>query len=316
MDEPTAAFESFKNSFFSYYQEGDYQGALGLIERDAGRFPAYQAQVLGWQAAVLALMDRADEAVGVLRAAEEQGCWYAADALRGDPDFGNLQERADFRRLVDRLDARREAAARELRPERVLIQPAGEGPHPLLVVLHGNNSSVPITLPIWEAAARENWLVAGIQSSQPAWTSGIYVWNDTDRSLAEMRAHLHELRAAYSVDPGRIVAGGFSMGAQVALRMALDPEFNLRGVIAHETWFDEPGMAQLADQVRNSQRTDTRVVLIAGNENSEYVQIARQIQTMLTDHGMVCDLVLSSNRQHGYPAEFSQLLSEALQRLV
>ena len=210
------------------------------------------------------------------------------------------------------MAARRQAAIPHLLPDRQVIEPSGPGPHPLCLVLHGNSSNPNMTVPYWRSMVERGWTLATLQSSQPDWASGTYVWNDIPKSLEETRVHTADLLARYAVDPQSVIAGGFSMGATIAVRMALDPDLHLRGVIAHEAWLAAEEMADLEQVVSSAPPTQTRVLLIAGQENAEYGAVAHQVRDLLSARGYTCHVIYSSNPRHGYPPDFAKVLGQAV----
>jgi predicted esterase len=252
-----------------------------------------------------------DEAVQLLESAYTLGYWYHEGALRGDPDFAALQNHPLFLGLVERMAARRQAAATSILPDRRVIKPPAAGPYPLCLVLHGNHSNFNTILPYWQSLVDQGWMLAAMQSSQPGWASGVYVWDDVAKALAEIKPQAADLLADPSVDPRGLVAAGFSMGATVAVRMALDPAFSLRGVIAHEAWITDEILAELKQAAASAPPTQTRVLLMAGQENTQYVDMALEVHELLTSPGTPCRVMYSSNRQHGYPPDFAAFLQPA-----
>lgn len=311
MTAPSPTFEAFLDRFLALYQQGAYDQALHLIETDGPRFPENAAQAMAWQVAMLSRLERVDEAMQVLQSAEARGFWYHEQALLHDPDFAALQSHPLFSGLVERMAARRQAAAAQLLPTRQVIAPSGPGPHPLCLALHGNYANLSMTVPYWRPLVEHGWILAALQSSQPGWASDIYVWDDISKSLAEIKRHYAGLLSAAVVDPQAVIAGGFSMGATIAVRMALDPAFSLRGVIAHETWFTDESLTELEQALASAPQTQARVLLIAGQENGEYCDIAQRVYNLLAGRDIPCRVMLSSNPRHGFPQEFPQLLQQA-----
>ena len=305
-------FYQMVDQFICLYRDGAYQKALDLLDREAPQYPVGEAMTLAWQSAMLARLGRVDEAIQRLRLAYERGYWYHESALVQDPDFQLLQGNLQFEQVVGLFSMRRMVAAAQTRPALETIVPGGSGLYPLFLALHGNQSSVALSTDFWRSAADRGWLLALPQSSQPTWVSGFAVWNDMAMALTEMHAHLAQLTASYPVDPQRVVAAGFSMGAQVALRMALSPQFHLRGVVVVEAWLPEESMAELAQVVKRAPRPAPRIYLIAGKENSEYYHMAEEVYSLLQAHDIPCALEGSSNPHHNFPADFDQVLQRAL----
>jgi len=306
------SFAALLNQFLACYQQNDYAQALELLEIEGPRFPENAVPLMAWQAAMLARLGRVNEAVQVLQSADAQGHWYHEDALRQDPDFAPLQGCPGFADLVQRMVARRLADAAQDIPVQQVIAPPGSGPHPLCLVLHGMESNASMMVPYWGSIVEQGWTLAALQSLQPAWASGIFVWEDIPKALAQIKTQTAGLLAQYPVDPQAVIVGGFSMGASIAVRMALDPDFQLRGIIALEAWFTDEDIAELEQIIRSTPQPRARVLLIAGQENEQYIQMAQKVQALLARRGTPCRVVRASNTDHSFPPEFPQLLRQAV----
>lgn len=312
MPDSSLHFEDLIHRFVALYEKGDYTLALELLDTDGARFPENGSQIFIWKCSLLSRLGRCDEALHVLETAYTLGYWCHEGALLHDPDFEPLQQIAEFQDLTRRMAARRKEIMQNSKPDRLVIEPAAPGPHPLCLVMHGNASNINMTEPLWRPVVDRGWSLALAQSSQPGWTAGIYVWNDVEKSTGEIKTHLAEITARYAVDQQAVIAGGFSMGAHMAVRLALDPALHVRGVIAMEAWFDEESFAELEKMIQANPPSAARVCLIAGKENEEYMGIAQKVYGLLTGRGMTCQVIASSNSRHRYPPEFEQLLQQAI----
>ncbi len=313
MEDSTIPFEEFLRQFVVFYQQGAFKDALHLIETNKAHLPEHAPQILTWQCAILSRLARTDEAIQALYTMDQAGLWCHEQALMSDPDFEALHSHPDFSGLVERFKNRRVAGIPNLRPSREILSPASPGPHPLFLVLHGNESNQAMTLPNWRPLVDLGWKLAVLQSSQPGWASGIYSWNNIDQSLSEIRTHISELVADPDSRSKPVIAGGFSMGAHISVRMALEPGFSLRGIIAHEPWFSDEAMLELEKRLDDTAPTPTRVMIFAGKE---YQEMAEKVLHLLEDHGVTCRLIRSSNVIHAYPAEFADLLKQAVEWIM
>ncbi|HML23303.1 MAG TPA: hypothetical protein PKD09_16735, partial [Aggregatilinea sp.] len=139
-----------------------------------------------------------------------------------------------------------------------------------------------------------------------------YVWDDQERSDREVCAHFDALRGQYAVDPARIVVGGFSMGAETALRLALTGAIPARGFVAvapggvitrqPERW--EPLIAQ-------AQGRGLRGYLVAGDRDPSYEPIAT-LAEMLTAGGVPCVFETIPGHGHTFPPGFAARLPDLL----
>ena len=127
--------------------------------------------------------------------------------------------------------------------------PAGEGPHPLVVFVHGG---------YWQAIY--NLIHAGHLCVDLA-THGVATWNVEYRRIgdpgggwpavlddvAAALEHVRELADPYALDLARVVAAGHSAGGQLALLAARRTSLPLRGVVSLSGVVDPPATARTGD---------------------------------------------------------------------
>ena len=159
----------------------------------------------------LAQADRATAIAELRRALADDRLWRlglfampVAAGLAADPEVAEIL--AEARGRIDALG---------LKPRLLLERPSEPGLRPALVVLHGARGSAELEMDAWRPAARLGYVVAAMQSAQPS-ASGLFCWDDRERTLAELTALAGQLPAH-----GRLVLAGFSQGAWLALNLAL-----------------------------------------------------------------------------------------------
>ena len=313
------AFSALQTQMFQLYQQGDYEAALQLVAQEAGRFPQ-QAHLLDyWRVCLAAQAGDRQQALEILQEALASGQWYPESQLREDEDLASLQGLPEFERLVEISRERHSAAQHGVRPALTILAPAAmeqaKGPpRPLLMALHGNQSSAAEHAPLWQAAG-DDWLVALPQSSQLG-GPGQYVWPDLDLAGDELAAHYAGIHQHYLVDPDRVVLAGFSRGGEAAIWLALTGRLPARGFLAVV-----PGgpltrdPAQWLPAIEAAEGRDLRGFIVGGGQDLLIAQ-TRQFVAMLEEHGFRCQLRLYPELGHEYPPDFAALLPEALKYLV
>ena len=127
--------------------------------------------------------------------------------------------------------------------------PAGPGPHPVVVVVHGG---------YWQAIY--NLIHAGHLCVDLA-RHGIATWNVEYRRLGDVGggwpatgddilgalAHLEALARQFPLDLGRVVVIGHSAGGQLAVWSSLHTEVPLRGVVSIAGVVDMRMLAEIGD---------------------------------------------------------------------
>jgi predicted esterase len=201
-------------------------------------------------------------------------------------------------------------AVASVKPSRIVLEPKVQnGPMPLLIALHGNMSHAAGFAPHWLPAADEGWLVAVPQSTQFGWANTTGVWTDNDRALAEVQQHYQELVEQYAVDTNRVVLAGFSMGGQVAMKMALAGTIPALGFIGVEGWvFGVENIPPLLDNMINS---GLRSHVITGG-NPRFADEAKAVVDLLRVRGLACQLEETANLYHDVSPDFPAVLGRAL----
>ncbi|MFC1960888.1 alpha/beta hydrolase [Chloroflexota bacterium] len=296
------------------YDDGQHQAGLDLLLPllDGFTDPVERRELLLWQVALAAQAGQLDLGVTTLAAALDEGHWYPPVWLTEEDDFAPLHGREGYERLVAVCTARVQQIEASIEPFRAEAVPSGEGPHPLLLALHGNESSAKGWVSKFRLAVTDGWLVALPQSSQVCGPDK-YIWDDRDRAVAEVTGHFSELQDAYAIDAEQIVIGGFSMGAETALFLALTGQIPARGVIAVI-----PGGPYMADPDQWTallQRVfppeGLRVYLIAGLDDHFYAGAVR-LAEILDEAGIACELVGIPEMGHDLPPNFRDNLKDAL----
>lgn len=122
-----------------------------------------------------------------------------------------------------------------------LAMPAGEGPHPGILVLHewwGQNDYIrkraDMLAELGYAALAVDLFGEGkeFQEPQAGWTLMVPLLNQTEEITARFKAAMDCLHAQPGVDPDKLAAVGYSLGGTIALQMARNGLRGLDGVAA------------------------------------------------------------------------------------
>lgn len=116
-----------------------------------------------------------------------------------------------------------------------LFLPAGAGPHPLAVVVHGGcwlrgNASAAIMDRFSMALARAGWAAWNVEYRIPG--DPQYAWPDTFLDIGAAMDHLPELAARHRLDLSRSTIIGHSAGGHLALWAASRPQLDAASVLA------------------------------------------------------------------------------------
>lgn len=230
-----STFDDLYSQLEELYQDEEYIAALDLATQALEQFPEQRTVLDYWRMTLSARTGNPTQALGVLKASLDSGCWYSELLLRRSPSLKALQGSPEFEALLAR---NQEAAEQDQQTHFPLftIRPQGKcqsgGPAcPLLVGLHTNGGNVQSSLDFWKPAATNGGLVAAPQSSQAIW-KGAYVWDDRQVAEAEISKHYTTLSERYAVDIAHSILAGHSLGGELAIYLTLNGSVSARRFLA------------------------------------------------------------------------------------
>lgn len=177
--------------------------------------------------------------------------------------------------------------------------PAGEGPFPTVLALHGWGASAHDLIGLAPILNRGEALVLspqgpiGIRIPQGPMGYGWYpLAQGTQASPAQIRqaadrilAFLDEAQRQYPVDPRKIVLLGFSQGGALAFDIALRDPARFAGLAALSTWLTDDLAASIAAQPGHE---SLPVLVVHGTEDPMIpVDRARETRRRLTQLGVL-----------------------------
>ena len=298
------------------HSAGQYAEADQMLQIEIARFPQDRARIMYWRTCMLALDQQREAAIICLREALDEGHWYAEPTLHSDPDLASLQGHAKFEQLVIRNAERVADAQRHVEPRIIVKQPlVGTEPYPLLVALHGNGSNADTSLKYWQSATDAGWLLGLPESSQLGGSDrNERVWNDLTIAISEAQTHIKDLYEEFVIDQQSLVTGGFSMGGQLAARLALKTDLEVQGLILVGSYLGE--FQVTPNELKNAQIRGLRVFTIIGKQDIHNYDSALAFYELLHAYGITAQLQEYDELAHEYPAEFSELLVKALDFVI
>jgi dienelactone hydrolase len=190
-------------------------------------------------------------------------------------------------------------------------------PYPTLIALHGNNNSSQATIGFWEPAVRSGLLVSVPQSTQLGIRPQVFIWDDYDLAKRDVLKAFDALSAQGKVDAKRVILGGFSMGGQTAIRMALDGSLPAAGFIAVGPWMGlDPNLKYLQSGLAGAKARGVRGVILIGEKDEGSIAGVRRLAELLTEHGIEHRLKIYPEMAHAYPPDFAAQIEEAVKFIL
>ncbi len=311
-------FEELNAHITTHFQNQTYADGLALADRHADRFPEFTAQLNYFRICLAARLEDTPRALKIFDETLDAGIWFSEALLRESPSLAPLQGEAGFEELIARsLDVQAEDPA--FQHSILALRPEGQcgiedDPCPLLLSLHSNGEFIEDNLTGWKSAALHGWLLAVPRSSNVMWAGGAPFWTQHEPAAEEVEAHFDNLCERYAVDTGRVVLGGFSMGAEVALWMALNSILPVRGFILlgpGGPFFDDP--SQWSPLIQDAVESGLRgYVIFSEDDNTIPHDGIRETVEMLNEGGIPTQLEVRTSLGHEYPTDIDEVLQSAL----
>lgn len=296
-------------------RDGD---ALALAVDIAQRFPEQAAESSYLLACAYNRAGHDEQALRTLEVALDRGsCWHES-LLLWSPSLKPLRNRPEFRRILARSKVRMDALEVGTHVRVAIFAPQaveGAGPPPLFLPLH-SGADVPGEHDAdWAAATGLGVLVAVPRSSQRR-TSDTFWWGapnqpfDQERSERDVGSAYDEVRATYALDVARVLLGGFSQGACLAVTLALQNRpFPVCGFAAVGPGIED--LEPLLPLMEPAAARGLRGWILAG-ERERGLDMITRLGHELTSHGLSCQVEVVPGLGHEFPDDFGTRLQSGL----
>jgi predicted esterase len=307
-------FYKFYNELIADYQQKAYDKVLNRLDEEGGEFPDMEWALRYLQADIAACRGEDGLALTILDGMMAEGLWMP-DPAWDDRVFDKLREQKGFQDLRQKSDVLRQQAQSGTFPEMLVSVPTQTEDRniPLLIAMHGNNSTNEAIADYYRPAVSWGWLLALPRSSR-VFSPGAYSWYRGDVELAEqeIRDHISTLKKAYRIDTSRVAISGFSLGGELAILLALQHE--AKGFIAIA-----PGGPRMRDVslwepwIEKAKGTGLRgCILLGEQDNPDLVSGTRKLVDRLNQLGIDCRMDSFPVLAHEYPEDFPVRLKKML----
>ncbi len=302
-------FHQIYAKYGQFYENEQWAEALELWTRAFDRFPEWAADIYSSRFCMAGRLGDKPQVLGLLQEALDAGIWYSEPILRESPSLQAYLGDPDFERQVQaHLDAQAQAEA----PTPDTRIPDTSPPYPLLLAMHGATSTAKAEIAHWEGVATGGYMLAMPQAFPLLWAGG-GLWS-VEKSVPEVAEYYEQLSAELAIDPQRVVVGGYSLGGEIALQVALTGAVPACGFVvlgpaggplSHEA-------QNCKDIIQAAQERGMRGVIIVGQDDASASQDGiRTLAAMLNEAGAPCKL-MTFDGGHAYSPDFGQMLLDAL----
>ena len=204
----------------------------------------------------------------------------------------------------------------------IILEPRSlrtNSPVPFCMVFHGNESNAQAHVEYWRPLTSMGWLVALPQSTRAGDTPNAFIWNTPGKAEWDFKViqnHFKDIQQNYSIDPTKIILGGFSMGGGFTLELALGWHIPVKGFIAVAPYvpykYADPE-SKYEDFVQSHSQ---RGYCIVGKQDSFAMEGTSALADRLPAMEISCYVESHENLKHEYPSNFDQSLQRAAEFIL
>jgi len=256
-----------------------------------------------------------DKAVQTLQQGLREGVWWSREGLLADSDLFPLHKRDDFNEVLVEGERRRLEAQLNSKPGLTVHTPPRsqeEDACPLIIALHGRGSNDIDFATEWKSVLAKSIVLAVPRSSQ-LMSAGTFCWDDLVKSEQEVVEAYSHVKGLYSINAGKIMLGGFSQGAALALYLALKNVVPCVGFIAVAPSFSvsPKGREEWPSLLRSGGGKGLRGCLCIGDQDPRF-QKMQIMHSEMVNRGLQCQFAIERGMSHQYPGDFQSKLATAI----
>ncbi|ONH00596.1 alpha/beta hydrolase [Bacillus cereus] len=288
-----------------YASKGSLEAYTYIMEHAKG-IVGNEAQIYNFKYALASAAGLEEEALHLMKEAiMEKGFWYGYEYLISDDDLKLLHKFEEFHKMVQLCKEREELAKKTERADVKYIE--GKKKEKLFIAMHGDQENIGIIEPYWKSVLSQDYTLALPQSSQIQFSDG-FVWGDIHRGKEELKEHYVKFIENHTVE--RVIIGGFSAGAGVALYTVLQKDIAVDGFIFMAPWL--PEIEEWNELLEVLQNQNIKGYVVCGEQDEDCFEYTQQFVQLLRDKNIEHKYKVVPNLNHDYPEDFDELLKEAI----
>jgi predicted esterase len=309
-----STYEEMRTHLVQLYSEQKYQEAAALLESVLDGFPNKLRQNTYNLALIYAHLEEYEKGITALTYAVDRGIWFGKYDFENE-FWGPYKEFAAFNEILKQCETHRAEAQRIAEPEISVLTPDGyakQESYPLFLALHGGGGNMADFKDVWKSPKLEKEFVVGyLQSSQVVSMDGFSWTEDIELTREEIADAYGKILDEYSVDPERIIIGGFSSGGVAAIDVALTNTVPVTGFIA--LCPAKPGCFD-AKRVAEARKHGIRGTILT-TEMDQRLPDQRAMADLMRAEGLQYQFVVTPNIGHWFPEDLETQIDQAIRHI-
>ena len=309
-------FNEVMEKIFELYREGKYENALKLAKQNKEDYLEYLSRLYYYEACLLSVLNKKDEAIKVLNDALSFGFWWSVNTLNFEKDFDSIRESEDFKQIVEKCKIFEEKSKEALKKEYILTEPKNidkNKNYPLLISLHTRDTNIKNYSKHFDLEfLKENFYTLFPQSSQKTSFSG-YSWDDSEIAYKDIISITNDILEKYNIDKNKIIISGASQGGRIALEIYLKNLIPLKGYIGIIPAFRD--INYLLEILDKRIGEDLKFVFLTGDKDYFY-NIVSKLNNEIEKRGFKTFFIVKENMGHSIPPDLAEKLKHSLDFLL
>lgn len=311
---PYETFQKLTDQLAQLFQNKQYAEALELISTEGANFPDNRMLADYWKMVSAARVGNRGLLYEVARKSLADGLWYGEVLWRQSPSYASLQGEPEFEQIVAeslQVQSRDMPSGEPIVITKLPVNHSANSP--LLIALHGNQTTAEKTRPFWEPAVLDGWVTAIPQSDQVMFKDS-FAWDDLEKSFEYVKSRYEALVKEVPFDAARVVLGGHSMGGLIAIEMALRGLIPVRGFVVNGPavpFLEEP--EELETLLPQVHERGLRAYFIAGEQDDAInIPEIKDLAGKMMSAGIPCELEMVPGATHDHTSVYDAALRRGL----
>jgi predicted esterase len=303
-----ATFEQIDDLAGTFFSQGRIDKAVEALEYAKSKFPAEMYTIIRRLVFYSAQAKLFDLAMDNWELGQSRGLFFPTGSKLYEPLFRTG-------RYVRFLAANQELLAEAKKNARAKYDVAlpeaydASKEYPVFIVMHGNNINSAVIMPKWKLNSLAGRVIlAFLQSSQVSGSES-FIWDDLAVGRRDIAAYYTWLQSKYKIDRTKVLIGGFSGGATMAIDAALRRVIPAAGFIALCPGGVLPGRADM-EIFKEAAVNNISGQIIAGEKDGP--EEAQALTDLFSEAGLKVGLTVVPGLEHTFPADLPARLDSAV----
>lgn len=300
-------FEDFKNEVRKHWTNGNYSKSIELLQtKGSGYLDGTEQHLITYYLGLLYLeIDEYEKCFDVLNRGFDQ-CFFFSF---WPSHHSKIEQHPNGKQIIERNNTNKVTYQKESSAKFEILLPENystKNIYPLLYFFHGNNSSLDyLKSKFQNIELFEKVIIVLAQSSYPK-SNYTFDWiNNISSKNNILRIHTDVVNN-YSIDSTKIIIGGFSNGARMAIDVFLNEMIPAVGFIA---------FSPSKTPITSNKMQKGKGVIITGEMDYMLTKQISMVNTLF-DLSFQLRLVVLPDHDHNYPNTFVQELNKSIEFIL